>query len=53
QVGGGGHPRAAGCKPRIYEDMLDYAHHWTTRGAPAKQLLMKAFWNLPEEPAEE
>ncbi|MFW5920184.1 MAG: DHH family phosphoesterase, partial [Halanaeroarchaeum sp.] len=32
QVSGGGHPRAAGCKPRIYEDMLDYAHHWTTRG---------------------
>ncbi|MDZ7849461.1 MAG: recombinase RecJ [Halodesulfurarchaeum sp.] len=53
QVGGGGHPRAAGCKPRIYEDMLDYAHHWTTRGAPAKQLLMKAFWNLSEEPAED
>ncbi|MBS3760045.1 MAG: recombinase RecJ [Halodesulfurarchaeum sp.] len=52
QVGGGGHPRAAGCKPRIYEDMLDYANHWTTRGAPAKQMLMKAFWNLPEEPAE-
>ncbi|MFB6109781.1 MAG: DHH family phosphoesterase [Halodesulfurarchaeum sp.] len=53
QVGGGGHPRAAGCKPRIYDDMLDYAHHWTTRGEPAKQLIMKAFWNLPEEPAEE
>ncbi len=53
QVGGGGHPRAAGCKPRIYDDMLDYAHHWTTRGAPAKQLIMKAFWNLPEEPAAE
>ena len=53
QVGGGGHPRAAGCKPRIYEDMLDYAHHWTTRGEPAKQLIMKAFWNLPEEPAED
>jgi oligoribonuclease NrnB/cAMP/cGMP phosphodiesterase (DHH superfamily) len=53
QLGGGGHPRAAGCKPRIYEDMLDYAHHWTTRGEPAKQVIMKAFWNLPEEPAED
>jgi len=53
QVGGGGHPKAAGCKPRIYEDMLDYANHWTTRGEPAKQLIMKAFWNLDEEPAEE
>ena len=52
QVGGGGHPRAAGCKPRIYEDMLDYAHHWTTQGAVAKQMIMKGFWNLDVEPAE-
>jgi len=27
QVNGGGHPKAAGCKPDIYDDMLDYAHH--------------------------
>ncbi len=53
QVGGGGHPRAAGCKPRIYEDMLDYAHHWTTHGAVAKQMIMKGFWNLSDEPADE
>jgi oligoribonuclease NrnB/cAMP/cGMP phosphodiesterase (DHH superfamily) len=46
QVNGGGHPKAAGCKPDIYEDMLDYAHHWTTRGAVAKQVILDAFRNL-------
>jgi oligoribonuclease NrnB/cAMP/cGMP phosphodiesterase (DHH superfamily) len=43
QVDGGGHPKAAGCKPDIYDDMLDYAHHWTTRGAVAKQVILDAF----------
>ncbi|MFB6075400.1 MAG: DHH family phosphoesterase [Haloarculaceae archaeon] len=52
QVNGGGHPRAAGCKPDVYEDMLDYAHHWTTRGAVAKQAIVDAFRRLPAEPAE-
>jgi len=52
QVNGGGHPRAAGCKPDIYEDMLDYAHHWTTRGAVAKQAIVDAFRRLPDEAAE-
>jgi oligoribonuclease NrnB/cAMP/cGMP phosphodiesterase (DHH superfamily) len=49
QVGGGGHPKAAGCKPDIYDDMLDFAHHWTTHGAPAKQLIIDAFRSLPSE----
>jgi oligoribonuclease NrnB/cAMP/cGMP phosphodiesterase (DHH superfamily) len=49
RVNGGGHPRAAGCKPRIYDDMLDYAHHWSTRGAITKQKLLDAFEMLPEE----
>ncbi|QLH78520.1 recombinase RecJ [Halosimplex rubrum] len=49
QVNGGGHPRAAGCKPHIYDDMLDYAHHWTTRGAVAKQAILDAFRALPPE----
>ncbi len=52
QVQGGGHPRAAGCKPDVYDDMLDYAHHWTTRGAVAKQAIVDAFRRLPEEPAD-
>jgi oligoribonuclease NrnB/cAMP/cGMP phosphodiesterase (DHH superfamily) len=54
QVDGGGHPRAAGCKPDIYDDMLDYAHHWTTRGAVAKQAIIDAFQRLDpgEEPAD-
>ena len=46
QVNGGGHPKAAGCKPDIYEDMLDYAHHWTTRGAVTKQVILGAFETL-------
>jgi len=49
QVSGGGHPRAAGCKPHIYDDMLDYAHHWTTRGAVAKQAILDAFRALEDE----
>ncbi|MEF8786413.1 MAG: recombinase RecJ [Haloarculaceae archaeon] len=49
QVNGGGHPRAAGCKPDIYDDMLDYAHHWSTRGAVAKQAIIDAFKRLPAE----
>jgi len=53
QVNGGGHPRAAGCKPDVYEDMLDYAHHWSTRGAVAKQAIVDAFKRLPEEEAAE
>jgi oligoribonuclease NrnB/cAMP/cGMP phosphodiesterase (DHH superfamily) len=43
KVGGGGHPRAAGCKPDVHDDMLDMAHHWTTRGAGTKQAIMAAF----------
>ncbi|AKH96764.1 DHH family phosphoesterase [Halanaeroarchaeum sulfurireducens] len=49
QVDGGGHPRAAGCKPHIYEDMLDYAHHWTTQGATAKRVILDAFERLDRE----
>jgi len=50
QVNGGGHPKAAGCKPDIYDDMLDYANHWTTRGAVTKQVILDAFRALePEE----
>ncbi|MFW6436044.1 MAG: DHH family phosphoesterase [Halococcoides sp.] len=53
RVGGGGHPRAAGCKPDIYDDPLDYAHHWTTQGAVAKRLLIEAFRDLaPAESAQ-
>ncbi|MFT4946539.1 MAG: oligoribonuclease NrnB/cAMP/cGMP phosphodiesterase (DHH superfamily) [Natronomonas sp.] len=49
QVNGGGHPKAAGCKPDIYDDMLDYAHHWTTHGAVAKQAIIDAFRRLDPE----
>ncbi|WP_332897802.1 DHH family phosphoesterase [Haladaptatus sp. CMSO5] len=54
QVNGGGHPKAAGCKPDIYNDMLDYAHHWTTQGAVTKQAILSAFERLAvEESAED
>jgi oligoribonuclease NrnB/cAMP/cGMP phosphodiesterase (DHH superfamily) len=49
QVQGGGHPRAAGCKPDIYEDVLDYAYHWVTQGESAKRTLLDAFENLDED----
>ncbi|MFB6219255.1 MAG: DHH family phosphoesterase [Halobacteriaceae archaeon] len=43
RLGGGGHPRAAGCKPDIYDDMLDYARHWVTQGEVAKREILAAF----------
>ncbi|WP_423750822.1 DHH family phosphoesterase [Salinirarus marinus] len=49
QVNGGGHPRAAGCKPDIYDDMLDYAHHWTTEGGATKRVILAAFERLDAE----
>jgi oligoribonuclease NrnB/cAMP/cGMP phosphodiesterase (DHH superfamily) len=42
-------PRAAGCKPDIDDDMLDYAHHWTTNGATAKRVILRAFEAVAEE----
>jgi oligoribonuclease NrnB/cAMP/cGMP phosphodiesterase (DHH superfamily) len=47
-VNGGGHPKAAGCKPDIYDDMLDYAHHWTTEGATTKRVILAAFERVAE-----
>ncbi|ELY94527.1 DHH family phosphoesterase [Natrialba taiwanensis] len=53
KVNGGGHPKAAGCKPDIYDDMLDYATHWTSRGAVTKQVILDAFRAVvAEEPDE-
>ncbi len=43
RVNGGGHPQAAGCKPDIYDDMLDYAHHWSSEGRAAKRVILAAF----------
>ncbi len=53
KVNGGGHPKAAGCKPDIYDDMLDYANHWTTRGSVAKQVILDAFGAVVEDEANE
>jgi oligoribonuclease NrnB/cAMP/cGMP phosphodiesterase (DHH superfamily) len=52
-VRGGGHPKAAGCKPDIYDDMLDYAHHWTTEGSAAKRVILAAFERVAERAAAE
>lgn len=48
RVNGGGHPQAAGCKPDIYDDMLDYAHHWTTEGQACKRVILAAFEAVAE-----
>jgi len=53
RVEGGGHPRAAGCKPPIYDDMLDYARHWVTQGAVAKRELLAAFEAVADDSATE
>jgi oligoribonuclease NrnB/cAMP/cGMP phosphodiesterase (DHH superfamily) len=52
QVNGGGHPRAAGCKPDIYDDMLDYAHHWSSEGYATRQVILAAFERLASEESE-
>ena len=52
KVNGGGHPKAAGCKPDIYDDMLDYANHWTTRGAVTKRVILDAFRDVVSEDTE-
>ncbi|TKX38472.1 phosphohydrolase [Halorubrum sp. CGM5_25_10-8B] len=49
RVNGGGHPQAAGCKPDIYDDMLDYAHHWSTEGQACKRVILAAFEAVAEE----
>ncbi|MDY6780274.1 MAG: recombinase RecJ [Halobacteria archaeon] len=43
ELGGGGHPRAAGCKPDVFDTMLDYAEHWVSRGEPAHEEALEAF----------
>jgi oligoribonuclease NrnB/cAMP/cGMP phosphodiesterase (DHH superfamily) len=52
-VNGGGHPKAAGCKPDIYDDMLDYAHHWTTQGSAARRVILAAFERVAERATED
>ncbi|MBP1986305.1 DHH family phosphoesterase [Halolamina salifodinae] len=49
QVNGGGHPKAAGCKPDIYDDMLDMAQHWTSEGRAARTVIRRAFEELVAE----
>ncbi|WP_430504052.1 DHH family phosphoesterase [Haloparvum sp. PAK95] len=53
KVNGGGHPQAAGCKPDIYDDMLDYAQHWTTEGQATRKVILSAFEEVAEEAAAE
>ncbi|WP_418281145.1 DHH family phosphoesterase [Halorubrum sp. DTA98] len=53
KVNGGGHPQAAGCKPDIYDDMLDYAHHWTTEGQACRRVILAAFEDVAASVAAE
>ncbi len=53
QVEGGGHPKAAGCKPDIYDDMMDYAYHWTTEGETTKRVILAAFRRVAEQVADD
>ncbi|UIO99766.1 phosphohydrolase [Halobaculum sp. CBA1158] len=53
RVNGGGHPKAAGCMPDIYDDMLDFAHHWSSEGATAKRVILRAFEAVASEAAAE
>ena len=48
-LGGGGHPKAAGCKPDIYDDMLDYAEHWLADGRAARRVILAAFERIAAE----
>lgn len=52
RLGGGGHPKAAGCKPAIFDDMLDFAQHWVTQGATSKHLILQAFDAVTEDQPE-
>jgi oligoribonuclease NrnB/cAMP/cGMP phosphodiesterase (DHH superfamily) len=53
QVNGGGHPKASGCKPDIYDDMLDYAAHWTSEGRATRRVILAAFERVAEDVAAE
>lgn len=43
KLGGGGHPKAAGCKPPVFDSMLDYAEHWVYRGERSREAAIEAF----------
>ncbi|MFB6169298.1 MAG: DHH family phosphoesterase [Haloferacaceae archaeon] len=49
RVNGGGHPKAAGCKPEVYDDMLDYAAHWTSEGRTTRRVILAAFERVAAE----
>lgn len=40
---GGGHPKAAGCKPDVFDTMLDFARHWLEEGAAAREATLDAY----------
>ena len=44
--GGGGHPRAAGCMPIEFLDLLHYANHWISQGEETKKVLLEAFKHM-------
>lgn len=48
-LGGGGHPKAAGCKPDVFGSMLDVARHWLDEGAAAREATLDAYRAVIEE----
>jgi len=48
-LNGGGHPRAAGCRPDAFDTMLDFARHWTTEGEEAREVVVEAFEDVLKE----
>ncbi|MDY6764989.1 MAG: phosphohydrolase, partial [Halobacteria archaeon] len=48
-LNGGGHPRAAGCKPDVFDTMLDYADHWVSEGKRARRKVLDAFEDVQRE----
>ncbi len=45
---GGGHPKAAGCKPDVFTTLLDYANHWLNEGETARKTVLDAFHEVVE-----
>jgi len=42
-LGGGGHPAAAGAKPDLVDDTVSYEVHWTTKGKEMRQFIVDTF----------
>ena len=46
ELGGGGHPCAAGAKPDKVGDEIQYEVHWTTKGRQMREFVVETFENV-------